>query len=330
MIRGYANDAGRLRLLDAPPESMLEVGAELVWIDLLEPSDEEEAEIERLLGVDIPTREEMAEIEISSRLYHEDDALFMTATLPAQVERDEPIFAPVSFVLTPARLITVRYHEPRAFQTFPVRAAKTPMGCATGEGVLLALLEVTVDRLADILERAVRDIDGISHDIFRPATGPGRGARSRNLQAVLVSIGAVGDLTSGIRDCLVTLDRLVSFFGFGLGQRGKVPKETRERLRTLSRDIHSLTDHAGFVSQKITFLLDATLGMINIEQNAIIKIFSVAAVVFLPPTLIASLYGMNFEFMPELSWPYGYPFAIGLMIVSAILPYLFFKRRGWL
>jgi magnesium transporter len=326
MIRAFANDAGRLRPLEGP----FEFRDDLVWVDLAQPTAVEEAEVERLLGVDIPTREEMSEIEISSRLYHEDDAIVMTATLPAQVDGDKPVFAPVSFVLTPERLITVRYHEPRAFQTFPVRAAKTAMGCANGEGVLLALLEVTVDRLADILERAVRDIDGISHDIFRPTGHPERSVRSRNLQAVLESIGAVGDLTSGIRDCLVTLERLVSFFGFGLGKRGKVPKESRERIRTLSRDIHSLTDHAGFLSQKITFLLDATLGMINIEQNAIIKIFSVAAVVFLPPTLIASIYGMNFEHMPELSWPFGYPLAIGLMVASAILPYQLFKRRGWL
>jgi magnesium transporter len=146
---------------------------------------------------------------------------------------------------------------------------------------------------------------------------------------VLEQIGRKGDLTSHIRDSLVTLERLVGFLGHVAMQR-KSGKDLRERLKTLSRDVRSLTDHSSFLSQKITFLLDATLGMINIEQNAIIKIFSVAAVVFLPPTLIASIYGMNFEEMPELDWLFGYPFAIALMILSAILPYLFFKRRGWL
>ena len=131
------------------------------------------------------------------------------------------------------------------------------------------------------------------------------------------------------RDSLLTLDRLVGFLGLVAGQR-KSLKENRERIKTLTRDVRSLLDHAGFMAQKITFLLDATLGMINIEQNAIIKIFSVVAVVFLPPTLIASIYGMNFDFMPELDWQLGYPLAIALMLGSALAPYLFFKSRGWL
>jgi len=323
MIRSFRNDAGRLRLIEGLPE----VGDDLVWIDLVSPTQDEEAAVEKLLGVDVPTREEMEEIEVSSRLYHENGAAFMTATLPAQTDADNPLIAPVSFVLTPARLITIRYHEPRAFQTFPARAAKVSMGCESGETVLLALLEATVDRLADILERAGRDIDVISQGIFRPSGG--RPAKSKDLQSVLESIGRKGDLTSDIRDCLVTLERLIGFFNQNTLQK-KAAKDTRERIKTLSRDARSLADHASFLSQKITFLLDATLGMINIEQNAIIKIFSVAAVVFLPPTLIASIYGMNFEHMPELSWPFGYPLAILVMIASAILPYLLFKRRGWL
>ncbi len=326
MIRCYVNDAGRLRLIDGPPVAR----DDLVWIDLMEPTDAEESEIERLLGIDVPTREEMEEIEISSRLYREDGAAYMTAPLPAQVEDDQPVIAPVSFVLTPACLITVRYHEPRAFQTFPRRAAKVPMGCETSDGVLLALLEATIDRLADILEHIVRDLEEVSRGIFRAEDAPGRSARTRDLHGVLQSIGRADDLTSGIRDCLVTLERLVSFFQLGVTQKKKVPKEMRERIRTLSRDTRSLIDHSSFLSQKITFLLDATLGMINIQQNAIIKIFSVVAAVFLPPTLIASIYGMNFEGMPELGWPFGYPLAIGLMVASAIVPYLYFKRRGWL
>lgn len=323
MIRGFLNETGRLRQVD----EVSELHEGLVWIDLVSPTDQEEDDLERQLGIDLPTKEEMEEIEISSRLYSEDGASFMTATLPAQADRDDPEMAPVTFVLSDQRLITIRYHEPRAFQTFPMRAQKVAMGCETGEGVLIALLEAIVDRLADILERAGRDIDGISRDIFqRKDTKP---TASRGFQAVLESIGRKGDLTSHIRDSLVTLERLVGFLAQGVQQR-KSGKEIRERVKTLSRDVRSLADHAGFLSQKITFLLDATLGMINIEQNAIIKIFSVAAVVFLPPTLIASIYGMNFEYMPELAWPLGYPFALGLMVLSAILPYLYFKRRGWL
>jgi magnesium transporter len=322
VIREFTNENGRLKPISGSHRGI----EDSVWIDLIQPTDEEEATLESELGIGIPTREEMEEIEISSRLYTEAGASFMTAILPAHADGDEPEMQPVSFILSDSRLITVRYHEPRAFTTFPVRAEKVPMGCETGEGVLIALLEAIVDRLADILEGAGRGVDQISHQIFKR-----RGVRpsaTLDFQERLETIGRKGDLISNIRDSLVTLDRLTGF----LAQRtfGQAAKDHRERIKTLSRDVRSIADHAGFLSQKITFLLDATLGMINIEQNAIIKIFSVAAVVFLPPTLIASIYGMNFEFMPELHWPLGYPMAIGLMILSAVLPYLFFKNRGWL
>ncbi len=323
MIYGYTNEGGRLVADDWRSDNL----DSLVWIDLVDPTPTEEGELEAQLGLNVPTKEEMDEIEISSRLYTENDTDFMTVILPAHSDGDDPQMLPVSFVLAGDRLITVRYHNPRAFQTFPIRAAKVPMGCETGEGVLLALLEAIVDRLADILERAGRDIDGISRSVFKQRNA--KPTKTKDFQAVLENIGQKGDLVSKIRDSLVTLDRLVGFLGQVTLQR-KSAKDARDRVKTLSRDVHSLSDHASFLSQKITFLLDATLGMIGIEQNAIIKIFSVAAVVFLPPTLIASVYGMNFQHMPELSWPYGYPFAVGLMILSAIVPYLYFMRRGWL
>ena len=323
MITSYVSDGGRL----SGQPGLGASNARIVWIDLQNPDRGEEAQVEERFGLDIPTREEMEEIEISSRLYTEDGALFMTAILPSRADGDDPDMLPVSFVLANDTLVTVRYHDPRAFATFPARAAKVPMGCETGDGVLVALLEAVVDRLADILERDGREIDGISRTIFRKSGG--KAMKSADLQDVIEAIGRKGDLTSNIRDSLVTLERVAGFLGQQTLQK-KSPRELRERTKTLSRDIRSLADHASFLSQKITFLLDATLGMINIEQNAIIKIFSVAAVVFLPPTLIASIYGMNFEHMPELEWLLGYPFAIGLMIVSAILPFVYFKRRGWL
>lgn len=323
MITSYVSDGGRLTGQPGLGAS----DARIVWIDLQDPDRDEEAQVERRFGLDIPTREEMEEIEISSRLYTEGGAVFMTAILPSHADGDDPDMLPVSFVLAKDTLITVRYHDPRAFETFPARAAKVPMGCDTGDGVLVALLEAVVDRLADILERDGREIDGISRTIFRKSGG--KAMKSADLQDVIEAIGRKGDLTSNIRDSLVTLERVAGFLGQQTLQK-KSPRDLRERIKTLSRDIRSLADHASYLSQKITFLLDATLGMINIEQNAIIKIFSVAAVVFLPPTLIASIYGMNFEHMPELEWLLGYPFAIGLMIVSAILPFVYFKRRRWL
>ena len=323
MITAYANDAGRL--LAVEPDMTALPG--VVWIDLFEPTPEEEAAVESAVGINVPLREEMEEIEVSSRLYFEDGAAFMTATFPERTDGDNPHLAPVTFVLAGERLITVRYHQPRAFQTLPARARRVAMGCHDGESVLTALLEIQVDRLADVLERIGRDIAQISRDVIQQP-GP-RQSRTSDFQTILEAIGRKGDLTSNIRECLGSIERVISFMG-QVAFRGKNDRDLRGRIRTLSRDCQSINDHASFLTQKVTFLLDATLGLINIEQNAIIKIFSVAAVVFLPPTLIASIYGMNFHFMPELDWPVGYPLAILLMVGSAILPFLYFKRKGWL
>jgi magnesium transporter len=232
----------------------------------------------------------------------------------------------VSFVLANGTLVTVRYHAPHAFEAFTNRALKTNTGCGDAMSVLAQLLDAVVDRIADVLEIVGQDVDAISKDIFRQAD---QSVRHHDFRAILRRIARKGDLISIIRDSLATLDRLFSFLGNLAGQKA-VDKDTRVQVKTLSRDARSLSDHAGFLSQKITFLLDATLGMINIEQSGIIKIFSVAAVIFLPPTLVASIYGMNFEVMPELGWTFGYPFALLLMAVSAVIPYLFFKRKGWL
>jgi magnesium transporter len=322
MIVGYAPDNGRLR----PVPDALASFASVVWLDLVSPTAEEEAEVEQRLGIGIPTREEMREIEISSRLYVEDDGVFMTAALPARTDSDDLLMGPVTFVLAGGKLITVRYHEPRAFKTFPQRAEKAAMGCTSGELVLVNLLEATSDRIADILERAEQEIDDLSRNVF---TAEPESSVRPDLRKLLQQIGRKGDLSSHIRDSLLSLQRLAGFLGHVMTQRD-VDKELRGRVKTLARDAESLGDHASFLSQKITFLLDATLGMIAIEQNNIIKIFSIAAGVFLPPTLIASIYGMNFHFMPELSWAYGYPLACVLMLMSALLPLWWFKRRGWL
>jgi magnesium transporter len=323
MISGYVPDNGRLSAVADPLASP----AGAIWIDLVSPTPDEEALLEARLGIDVPTREEMDEIEVSSRLYYEEGAVFMTATLPARTDTDDLLMAPVTFVLTGNQLITVRYHEPRAFKTFPQRAEKVSMGCTNGEAVFVALLEAIVDRLADILERAQREVDAISRDIFR--VDAAKVGSARNLNEVIQLIGRKGDLSSNIRDSLLSLQRLAGFFGQLLAQR-KDDKDARGRVKTLARDVQSLTDHSSFLSGKVTFLLDATLGLISIEQSNIIKIFSIAAGVFLPPTLIASIYGMNFAHMPELRWAYGYPLACVLMLLSAVLPAWYFRRRGWL
>lgn len=298
-----------------------------VWIDLLAPTREEETELEARLGIGLPTREDMEEIEISSRLYEEDGGLFMTAQLPAYTEEENATMGPVTFALVAQRLVTIRYHDPKSFGLFATRAARTPIAGESAGTVFLGLLETLVDRLADVIERAGRTVTPVSKEIFQP--GSSRPKRAAQHRSHLGTIGRTGDLISDIRDSLMTLDRVVGFYAQHI-VRLEGTEDQRARIKTITRDLHSIGDHAGFLSGKITLLLDATLGMIGIEQNGIIKIFSVAAVVFLPPTLVASIYGMNFEFIPELRWPYGYPFAIGLMVLSALMPYWFFKRKGWL
>ena len=190
--------------------------------------------------------------------------------------------------------------------------------------LLAALLDAVIDRIADVLEHVAAAVDALSQSVFAAAerTTP------RDFRALLVQIGHKGDLVSKTRETLGSLGRLLRFYG--ATSESKTVKDVKARLKTLNRDVLSLTDYVGFLSAKITFLLEATLGMISIEQNNTIKIFSVVAFVFLPPTLIASIYGMNFNAMPELSWPWGYPLALLAMIASAVAPYLFFKRRGLL
>ncbi|MDP4033727.1 MAG: magnesium/cobalt transporter CorA [Pseudorhodobacter sp.] len=321
MIHGYAEQGGRLvRVVEGLPESA-------VWLDLIEPDRSEEISLEADLGLDLPTREDMEEIEQSSRLYAEDGALFMTVMLPSQSEADTPVVAPVTLVLTPQQLVTIRYHGPKAFEMFLQRATKGGLACNGPEAVTLSLLEVMVDRLADVLERVGRDIEVISRSVF--AKDGAKARKGSGWQSVLEEIGRKGDMVSTLRDSLGTLDRLTVFWGQRLRDEPDT-RDARARLKDLTSDIRGLEDHSAFMSQKISFLMDATLGLIGIEQNGIIKIFSVAAVAFLPPTLIASIYGMNFEIMPELAWPYGYPAALGAMVLSAVLPYLYFRRRGWL
>lgn len=322
MILGYTVEGGRLHRVESP-ESRI---AELVWIDLDNPTEEEERLIETALGFEVPTPAKMHEIEVSSRIYIEDGAIFMTANLPSKFDSEEPELVPVSFVIKGGRLLTLRFHTPRTFRTFVARAERVDIGSSKGLSVLIGLLEVVIDRIADIIEVIGREIETLSRTIFRSSVNrPGKGP---DYSGVLRGLGRQGDLLAGVIDSLVTLERIVAFLS--VGSVTNADKEARGRLKSASRDARFLAEHSNALLQKLNFLLDATLGMISIEQNNIIKIFSVAAVVFLPPTLIASIYGMNFAVMPELHWAIGYPFAIGLMVMSALVSYGVFKARGWL
>ncbi len=309
--------------LDPPPADIPE---ECVWVDLLEPALTEERAVERLLAIDVPSREEMREIETSSRLYEEKGTLYMTATVVTKIDTDRPESAAVTFILSRNRLITNRYVDPLPFRRFIAYAERHPAAATTAPGILAGLLESIIERTADVLERVGMGLDDLSASVFAPESKTP--TQPRNLRGVMERIGRDGDLTSKARESLVSLGRQLTFIQ--QSQAVQIPKEVLARYRSMSRDVLALSDHASFLANKSSFMLQATLGLINIEQNNIIKIFSVAAAVFLPPTLIASIYGMNFRFMPELGWPFGYPLALAFILVSAVLPYLYFRRRGWL
>ena len=306
--------------LTALPESA-------VWIDLVNPSAAEDKAVERLAGIAIPTREDMQEIEISSRLYIENGARYMTATLMCHSDTDMPRTTAVTFILGDHRLVTVRYDLPKPFALVEAKLGRSCTPAITGEMVLMELLDAVIDRCADILERCGAEIDQVSHDIFEPESE--RHGHAKQYSQILISIGRKGDLTSKVRESLVSIGRVVTFMS-AVMEGIKWSKDMREQLKTMQRDIGSLSDHASYLSNKITFVLDAMLGVVNLEQNNIIKLFSVMAVVLMPPTLIASIYGMNFKSMPELEWAHGYPFALVLMVIAAIVPYWIFKWKKWL
>ena len=298
-----------------------------VWFDLVNPTHPEDKIVEGRVGIAVPTREEMQEIEVTSRLYVENGARYMTATLMCQSDTDTPKTTAVTFILSGHRLITVRYDEPRPFMIVGSKLARQCAPTVNGEMVLMELLDAVIDRAADILERIGTEVDDVSHGIFEPADA--RTDHSRSLNELLKMIGRKGDLTSKVRESLVSIGRLLLYL-VNEADSMRWAKEPRALLRGMQRDVHSLSDHAAYLSNKIQFLLQALLGVVSIEQNNIIKIFSVAAVALMPPTLIASIYGMNFNHMPELDWTFGYPLAVGLMILAAALPYCFFKWKKWL
>ena len=265
-------------------------------------------------------------------------------------ERRRPATAEVTFVLTPKTLATIRYADPLPFRTFAEKCRRSPAEAHdSSELVFLSLLENIVNRLADILEAADAELDALSEAVFADggdtigAEGGAvpdatrrrwswraarRRARPADLQAVVKRLGRASALVSKLRESLLSIGRVLAFFRQGAGDR--IKDGARARLRTLDRDVASLTEYDAQLSAEIGFLLQAAFGLIGLEQNAIIKVFSIAAVLFLPPTLVGTVYGMNFERMPELHWAFGYPFALALMVASAVAPYLWFKRRGWL
>ncbi|MBL8560723.1 MAG: magnesium transporter [Gemmobacter sp.] len=319
MMFAYRPRAGRLFPLESGQPL-----TEAVWVDLYRPMPAQVAAV-AALGVAVPTLADMEEIEISNRLYRENGLEVMTVVLPGLSESRSPTSGPVTFILAPERLVTVRHHAPRPFETYPERADKSGPGCDRPDRVFLGLMEDIIGRLADLLEGVGRSLDAVAGSVYRPAPGKDR---AQVLQAALEQAGQEGELLSRLRLALLTLERAVSFFGQGLADRGDAA--LRALVKGLMRDLQALEVHADFLGQRVALATDATLGMINLAQNVTVRIVSVVAALFLPPTLIASVYGMNFAHMPELAQPWGYPAALALMLASAVGTWAFFKWKRWL
>jgi len=325
LIRAYRYDGtAEIILAGSPPDGL---HPDILWLDLIAPDRIEEGLAEKLLGIPLPTRDDLKDIEPSSRLYVEEGGIYMTASLVYKMDSELPQVTDVAFILAGNRLVTIRYAEPKSFAIFCATLVRSAAKYRTGTELMARLLETIVDRTAEALELAVARVDALSTEVFVDHKTAKR-RPPRFLEDKLIDIASHHRLVSKARDSLVSLSRLVTFLQSLPTVRSD--HEAVDLCRIVARDIQSLSEHAAFVSNNITFLLDASLGLINVEQNAIIKIFSIASVVFLPPTLVASIYGMNFRFMPELDWSYGYAAAIAAMLLSAVIPFVFFRWKGWL
>ncbi len=307
--------------------------APAVWLDLVSPTEAERALAERATGLRIPTEAELAEIETSSRAYARDDTLYLSTPMAYRSEEGGSSSAPLGFVVSPCHLITVRFAPAPAFDHFAERFAEAEARDAAGgvgsASAFVGLLEAVVDRLADVLEQVGGGLDALSRRIFRP---PGQRRRADRVDAALREtlreVGGLGDELSDIRDSLLGMSRIVNFAAEAA--RGWMPEALRPRFKTLHQDLASLSDYDTQMTNKVQFLLDATLGFISIEQNNGIKVLTVVSVVGVPPTLVASIYGMNFTNMPELHWAYGYAYGLTAILLSAVLPLVWFKWRGWI
>ncbi len=311
----------------AKRDGMMPVTDTTVWIDLLNPTAEEDAFVEKALGISVPTRAEMREIEASNRLYQENGAHFLTAFIVYNVEAPVPLTTALTFILAGSRLVTVRYAEPKAFPLFLHRVEKGDLPCDSAPGIMIGLIEAIIHREADLIEKIQDDVDRTAPIIFDIKGG--QQTRTRRLDAILKAVGKQGDTNARAQESALSLDRLLKYF-LDISRERKDDSRIHGRIETANRDVSSLMEHMRFLTQRIAFLLDATLGMISTEQNQIIKLFTVASVMLMPPTLIASIYGMNFKHIPELEFLLGYPMALGAMILSALVPFLYFRRKGWL
>ena len=304
--------------------------AEVNWIDVLKPDTQEIALLERTLGIELPTLEELSQIERSSRLRNEGDWLRLSLPVIYQIDGFLPALTPLGIALSKDRLLTVRFKRIKAFDNVFDNLARFPMQTG-GIGALIAIVEAIIDHTADLLERVGNDLDHLSEEILGTNSADPRGHKPHEhtgrLRFFLREIGRKGDLTSKIEDVLLGMARMLPYVM--VYTTPELESGSRARFKSLERDVKSLNDYETHLTEKIQLLLDAIVGLTNIEQNNIFRILTVVSVVGIPPTFFASMWGMNFKHMAELDWSYGYVFGLSVIALSAIIPFVWFKWRGW-
>ena len=315
MITTFVLHDGRLEQQQI--SSIDELDQQALWIDLIQPTEEELVWVKQVYSQALPTPDEVVEIEASARFYQDEDGLHIHSYFLHDFE-DRARNITVAFTLNQGRLFTLHDEDLLTFRVYRMRARRQAGLADDAMTIMLNLFEIKVERLADTLERLQADLEVLSQTVFSTA--------EKDMGVVLTRIAASEDMNGTARLSMMDKQRTLSY----LLRRGDFSAVQTQQLREILKDIESLIAHSAFLYEKVNLLMDAGMGMINIEQNKIIKIFSIAAVVFLPPTLVASIYGMNFRVMPELGWQWGYPLAIVLMVIFGVAPYVYFKRKGWL
>lgn len=290
-----------------------------IWIDLIAPDDKERYQVQLELGQILATRLELEDIEASARFFEDKDGLHIHSFFFYSDTEDHAGNVTVAFTIRDGRLYTLREHELPAFRLYRMRTRGKVLVTGNAYELLLDLFETKIEQLADEIENIYSDLEALSIVIMD-------GQQGDEYDNALSTLAELEDIGWKVRLCLMDTQRALNF----LVRKARLPPQQLEQARDILRDIKSLLPHSESLFQKVNFLMQAAMGFINIEQNRIIKIFSVVSVVFLPPTLVASSYGMNFKFMPELKWLFGYPSAILLMILAGLAPYLYFKRKNWL
>jgi magnesium transporter len=288
----------------------------VIWIDMLLPTLQEIRAVEDMFDMQFPTKQETEEIELSSRYWEENNRIEINSYFLIN-DNKSAFNETVSFILQGTLLISVRYKKLQSFDTFTKKLLIAPREFKTGYSIFCQIIDIRIDADADTIENLSKEITKIRKHVFTDY--------SNDDEEILEKISTFEDLNMKIRENLTDKQRILN----SLLKSQKFVDDKHE-LPIMLKDIKSLIDHTNFNFERLDYLQNIFIGILSIEQNKVIKIFTIVNVLFLPPTLIASIYGMNFDFMPELHWEYGYLFSVVLMIIASITPILIFKKKGWI